>query len=349
MLTFEGWLSFISILFVIIIGCTFGLRLIYESIQKQVKLIFIAGLMIIFMSFVYLGPFIDFLTIFLTGSNLPNKEILAISSNMWTAPMILTESYVVIELIAPRYKKYFIAFTIIMCVIMEIFLFLNPLGSIRVILSQNPGEIAHFVPFVIGSPFFVVTLILSIVGIPLMIIGLLYKISQSKGIVKKKYVFLLIALSLYNISMMLFTYLPIAIVFTILNVLVFISFCFFYLGLREEPEKTKKQKPTKEVKIKDEIFRISQYRQEDITEEEVSISKEKKICLVCKGKAIGFNIFVCPNCETVYCQNCGKALSDLENACWVCNSPFDPTKPSKPITKEKDEEVKVKEKRSKEN
>ena len=40
-----------------------------------------------------------------------------------------------------------------------------------------------------------------------------------------------------------------------------------------------------------------------ITEEEVSISKEKKVCLVCKNKVGGIN-FICKNCETFYCQKC---------------------------------------------
>ena len=120
--------------------------------------------------------------------------------------------------------------------------------------------------------------------------------------------------------------------FTILNVLVFISFGFLYLALKEES--VKKPKPQKEVKIKDEIFRISKYRQEEISEEDVTISRERKICLVCKGKAIRFNIFVCSICETVYCQNCVHILCNLENACWVCSTPFDPSKPSKIYTKE---------------
>ncbi len=82
-----------------------------------------------------------------------------------------------------------------------------------------------------------------------------------------------------------------------------------------------------------------------ITEEEVSISKEKKICLVCKGKVLGIT-FICPKCETFYCEKCSKALIDLENACWACNAPIDKSKPSKPY-KEEEEEITVEEKTSK--
>ncbi len=81
---------------------------------------------------------------------------------------------------------------------------------------------------------------------------------------------------------------------------------------------------------------------EKVTEEEVSISKEKKICLVCKGK-VSRTVYICPECEAFYCSKCSEALSDLENACWVCEAPFDESKPVKPYKRE-EEKVIVEEK-----
>ena len=78
-----------------------------------------------------------------------------------------------------------------------------------------------------------------------------------------------------------------------------------------------------------------------LSKEEVSIFKEKKICLVCKGKVLRFNSFIC-ECDTLYCENCAQTLSKLENACWVCNVPFDQSKPSKPYEKE-EEKITIKE------
>jgi len=69
-------------------------------------------------------------------------------------------------------------------------------------------------------------------------------------------------------------------------------------------------------------------RPDRITEEEVIFHKEKKICLVCKKKILKLN-YICPKCEIFYCMNCGQALANLENACWVCNTPIDESKPSK--------------------
>jgi len=66
-----------------------------------------------------------------------------------------------------------------------------------------------------------------------------------------------------------------------------------------------------------------------IKEEKVIISKETKICLVCKGEVFGFS-YLC-KCGANYCENCARAVSDLENVCWVCESPIDYLKPIKPL------------------
>lgn len=78
-----------------------------------------------------------------------------------------------------------------------------------------------------------------------------------------------------------------------------------------------------------------------ITEEEVSHYKEKKICLVCKANIEGFNNYICPKCEVLYCDHCAHSLIDLENTCWVCDAPLDESIPSKPY-KRKEVETPIK-------
>ena len=80
-----------------------------------------------------------------------------------------------------------------------------------------------------------------------------------------------------------------------------------------------------------------------VTEEDVIFHREQKICLVCKEKILR-SIYLCPECDALYCNKCSTALSTLENACWVCNTPFDPLKPVKPY-KEVEETLKTKEKK----
>ncbi len=78
-----------------------------------------------------------------------------------------------------------------------------------------------------------------------------------------------------------------------------------------------------------------------VTEENVAISEEKKICLVCKGEVLGFS-FIC-KCGATYCENCARALTNLENVCWACDVPIDYSKPVKPY-KEEDPRVDIGEK-----
>jgi hypothetical protein len=70
------------------------------------------------------------------------------------------------------------------------------------------------------------------------------------------------------------------------------------------------------------------------SQKEIIYYRERKICLVCKGKVIGFNTFICPSCDALYCENCARALTLLENACWVCKGPIDSAKQVKPFEKD---------------
>ncbi|MFX1572677.1 MAG: tetratricopeptide repeat protein [Promethearchaeota archaeon] len=70
-----------------------------------------------------------------------------------------------------------------------------------------------------------------------------------------------------------------------------------------------------------------------IKDEEVAITEETKICLVCRGKVMKFS-YIC-ECGAIYCENCARALSNLENICWVCDAPIDSSKPIKPYKEER--------------
>jgi tetratricopeptide (TPR) repeat protein len=70
-----------------------------------------------------------------------------------------------------------------------------------------------------------------------------------------------------------------------------------------------------------------------IVEEKVEVHKERKICMICKG-GVSRYIYVC-DCNAIYCESCVKALINLENACWVCESPIDQSKPVKHFGRDK--------------
>ncbi len=110
-----------------------------------------------------------------------------------------------------------------------------------------------------------------------------------------------------------------------------------FIGFQQliKDRKSKKFEIAKKIKLEEgfqEIIRgFAKHRR--ITEEEVSVSKEKQICIVCKNEVLRDN-YICPECKTFYCLKCSTALVEAENACWVCDTPFDESKPSKPLKKE---------------
>ncbi|MFX0099264.1 MAG: hypothetical protein ACFFCS_06745 [Candidatus Hodarchaeota archaeon] len=90
--------------------------------------------------------------------------------------------------------------------------------------------------------------------------------------------------------------------------------------------------PSKKDQIQD--FLKAFVRPKHMSDEEISVSKEKHICLVCKGSISGAN-YMCPSCGTHYCKRCSDVLAEMENACWSCEAPFDETKSVMQVEKEK--------------
>ena len=72
---------------------------------------------------------------------------------------------------------------------------------------------------------------------------------------------------------------------------------------------------------------------------DVKLYREKGLCLVCRNR-ISRLTYVCPKCESLYCLKCSTALINLENICWVCETPFDESKPIK-LEKRSDEEISI--------
>jgi len=104
-------------------------------------------------------------------------------------------------------------------------------------------------------------------------------------------------------------------------------YTLFYLIIKHTRSSIVSKSIQVDEKIESDVLGIFT-RPQKLTEEEVTVSKEKKICLVCKSKISGKN-FMCPECGTFYCSKCSKALSNLENVCWVCNFQIDSLKPMK--------------------
>ena len=88
--------------------------------------------------------------------------------------------------------------------------------------------------------------------------------------------------------------------------------------------KTKPKKPEKEAMESpaptEEDLEEERIAQEE-TEEEVSVKREKFLCIVHKGPIEGDN-YLCPSCFTFYCVKCAKTLKKQGENCWTCGTEF---------------------------
>ena len=338
-----GWLNGLVTLFVVLFYLISGLFFLYKSRKTNAKLLSYMGLVIIFDGLIWSAGIIDFLTILATGNNLNPVYLFAIFAQGWVGLVMIPGFYLVFELLLSNRKKKIILTTVysILAIIYELFVIFDTQNNYNIITPANPGEDLLDLTHVILAPNFIIFNFFQISVLIFYVFGFLYKSFQSTGVVRKKYRYLSIGFFIF-ISCGVFDsffsggggyLLP------IVRIALISSVPFWYLGLREEPEKRAKKEKKPELKVEDSLFRLTK-RPSQITEEEVTYYREQKICLVCKTTVGGFNNYICTKCDALYCENCARALSDLENACWACNEPIDKIKPSKPFKMvEKPEEV----------
>ncbi|MFX0075318.1 MAG: B-box zinc finger protein [Candidatus Hermodarchaeota archaeon] len=330
-----GWLNGLTQAGLLIFACVLGIFFISKSKKTKANLLLYLGLGTLGVGFWQLAGTIDFVSILATETNLP---IYVDSSNpihslFWFFTTLFEFIfgiaflyYVALHLVVPNKKYYFLALFIIISTAISL-LYIFDFNNNIVTTDINLGEDIINTLAIMGSPIFYLMIADVLLFFGFNVIGLILKSIQSKGIVKNKF----LELSIGNLLLLAFFVVYAVVPDTILKLIMRIgeigSIVVIYFSLRESPEKSEKVRPKKEVKVEDGLFRLIK-RPDVITEEEVSISKEKKICLVCKGKVLSFS-FICPECETFYCEKCARAMIDLENVCWACDNPLDASKPFK--------------------
>ncbi len=232
MVSFEVWLEGIATLIgTLIISIILGTYFLYKGRKLDAKLLFLYGFVVIFVGLLYLGPSVDFITILMTGKNMDNSRgLYGILSYIWVLPLNIVSFYVMFELIAPRVKKIVVSiygvicsFLVLMIILFpfEVFEFTSPNGDHLIDASYKTGTIT-----------FLIVVFLIISSLSVAIIGYIIKAYQSTGIIRKKFIYLLIANLLFGFFGTLDTIVisPIAIIIVRLGM---ISTSYFsYLGLK---------------------------------------------------------------------------------------------------------------------
>ena len=330
-----GWIDAISILCFFLFNVMFGLYLVYKSRKTNAKLLLIVGIAIISIGFGKLHSVSDFIAILVTGRNLEVSIYLRILIHYTPSYFYgFFSIYIGIEILLKDNKKYALLIVLVLITLLLIGFYVDPINQIDIIIPIPSGINLVEINLTFGSFVFILAIILGLLALVFSGFGLLLKSFQVEGLLKKKYLFLAIGVFLCIISLLLETITTVILFNIIFEIGQVISAALWYLGLREEDAKVR-DKPKKDVAIEEGLFRLTK-RPDTITEEEVTFHREKKICLVCKSRVEKFN-YICPKCDALYCMNCAQALTDLENVCWVCDSPIDDAKPVKVFPKSEDE------------
>lgn len=230
MLDYTGWLDGLSAMGVIISGCFFGFLCIYRSKKLNAKLLTFAGLTILFIGLIYSGPFIDFMSILITGSNLEFR-LYVILAYMWIGPGMLLAMYVGAELMEIEKKLYIIAIYSVLAITFELFLFFDTMNSFTFTLDR-PGENLIDASFVIGCPMFIIMVVFLLSVLFFNGIGFLIKSIQSTGILRRRFLFLSLGFIVFVLFGTFDSLVAPGITLFFVRICIMISTWLMYIGLK---------------------------------------------------------------------------------------------------------------------
>lgn len=200
MLSNTGWLDGITASGVVIFGIIIGLYFISHSKKVEAKLLFYVGVLVILAGLAFLGVFLDFLNVVITGKNLDNSyAMVGLLSYVWIAPLIVVGIYLGAELMTPKRKRLLTWIYLVLMVIFEILLFLDPFGSFDFTYPNKSGETLIDYNLNLGSPAGILMIIFIISMIGFLGIGFLIKAFQATGEIRKKFLLLSLGVFLYCI------------------------------------------------------------------------------------------------------------------------------------------------------
>lgn len=322
-----------------------GIYALYKSQKTKAKILLYFGLTFFFLSQLYFATILDFLFLLATGDNIDNSNgLFSILTYIWIGPAIILGMYIIIEVTIPEKKWFILPFYIILSIIFEILLFLDPINSFNISYTTSNGGIIHS-HLVMGSLLFIIICFIFILafiffGLGFFIIGI-----QTTGILKKKFMILSSAFVAFLTigAIDILTAPGIYVIF--LRIAEMSTAIIFYFGIREETV-VSSERETKgseyQIPKTSLISTLSYSRPEDLTEDDILYFREQTLCMVCKTLIIGFvDVFICPDCKALYCRKCAKELIKIDNMCWGCLGPIDDSKPIKYDKEEGKEDISI--------
>ncbi|MFX1502225.1 MAG: hypothetical protein ACFFDH_14780 [Promethearchaeota archaeon] len=227
----EGWLDGITASLIVLFGLIFGLFFIYKSIKLKAKLLCIAGISVVLIGFIWLGPTFDFLMKLNSDTNLSPVETYVYLKYTWFSLALFVAVYIGGELLVPKYKWVLVVIFIVLGAIFGFFLWFQTDESFKFIGVRDPDGLIE-AEFNMIYPTFIMLMIFLIVILIFMGIGFAVKAKQATGLLRKKFIYLSIGNIIFVIVSVFEAILTITTVLGIIRIAMITYAIWMYLGLK---------------------------------------------------------------------------------------------------------------------
>ena len=234
MLTLIGWIDGITASGVLIFGFLFGFFFIYKSKKTTAKILIALGLATLFAGLVFLGVFLDFVIVLISGVNMDNSNgLVGILSYIWLAPAIITAIYIGSKLLVPKLKWVIISLFIVLSIFFYVIIFTDPFAAFNFDYPAIPGELLIDYNTIIMSTAGMLMALFLLSTIVLLGFGFLIKSFQSTGVLRKKFLLLSLGAIFFCVFGLLegLTAPGLMVIFVRIGYLA--SFWFMYYGLKD--------------------------------------------------------------------------------------------------------------------
>jgi len=209
----------------------FALLSLYKSIKLKAKLLTWAALTMLFIGFLWLGPFIDFILVIFTEANITPTSFYSILSYMWVAPVLVVSMYLGGSLLIPKKKWFLVGGILVLGIIFEYFLWFHTTESFTWVLA-NPGQDLIDASFVRTHPTFLLIAFFLIVALVFLGFGFLIKAKQATGELRKKFIYLALGFIIFVVCGALDSILTLPVAIGFVRGLMMTFALWMYLGFK---------------------------------------------------------------------------------------------------------------------
>ena len=216
---------------IILSATIFALLSLYKSIKLKAKLLTWAALTMLFIGFLWLGPFIDFILVIFTETNITPTYLYSLLSYMWVAPALAVSMYLGGSLLIPKKKWFLVGGTLVLGIIFEYFLWFHTADSFTWELA-NPGQDLIDASFVRTHPTFLLVAFFLIISLVFLGFGFLIKAKQATGELRKKFIYLALGFIIFVVCGALDSIIPPGVAIGFVRGVMMTFALWMYLGFK---------------------------------------------------------------------------------------------------------------------